>query len=103
MRDHPDAAQNLNRQWIGRDITPTACRVMRRQLAQIGVSAQVKGPPETIDDLRALKPLEFQNWTIERTSGTHAPRRSRDLGTTAGRSGRMSRFRSDNRTPSGGT
>jgi DNA modification methylase len=74
------AAQNLDRQWIGMDISPTACNVMRRQLAQIGLDINVRGLPETIEDLRALKPFEFQNWVIERINGTHAPRRSGDLG-----------------------
>lgn len=74
------AAHNLGRQWIGLDISPTACNVMRRQLAQVGLVVDVRGLPETMDDLRALKPFEFQNWIIERINGTHAPRRSGDMG-----------------------
>jgi hypothetical protein len=29
------AAQNLNRQWIGIDISPTACRVMAKRLRDV--------------------------------------------------------------------
>ena len=34
----------------------------------------------TEDQLRALKPFEFQNWVIQRLNGSHAPRKSGDMG-----------------------
>lgn len=74
------AAQNLGRQWIGLDISPTACGVMQRQLARLGQSVKIVGLPVTVDDLRALKPFEFQNWVIGRINGTHSPRKSGDMG-----------------------
>ena len=74
------AAQNLGREWIGIDISPTACGVMSRQLGRIGFSAKVIGLPMTVDELRALKPFEFQNWVIGRINGTHSPRKTGDMG-----------------------
>ncbi len=74
------AAQNLGREWIGLDISPTACDVMRRQLARIGISAKIIGLPVTLDDLRKLRPFEFQNWVIARINGTHSTRKSGDMG-----------------------
>lgn len=53
---------------------------MTRQLGRIGFSAKVVGLPMTVDDLRALKPFEFQNWVIGRINGTHSPRKSGDMG-----------------------
>lgn len=74
------AAQNLGRQWIGLDISPTACGVMQRQLARLGQTVKIVGLPVTIDDLKALKPFEFQNWIVNRINGTHSPRKSGDYG-----------------------
>lgn len=74
------AAQNLNREWIGLDISPTACDVMRRQMARIGIDAKIIGLPVTIEDLRKLKPFEFQNWVIAKINGTHSTRKSGDMG-----------------------
>ncbi len=75
------AAQLLGRQWIGLDISPTAVRVMRERLRRAG-AAQVKlvGMPVTEDDVRKLKPFEFQNWVIATMNGSHSPRKSGDMG-----------------------
>jgi DNA modification methylase len=74
------AAQNLGRHWIGLDISPTACAVMRRQLARLGLDIKVVGLPVSLDDLRALRPFEFQNWVIDRINGSHSPRPVHDMG-----------------------
>lgn len=71
-------ADRLGRRWIGIDISPTAVRVMERRLYPAVVN--VEGCPETEDDLRSLKPFEFQNWVIDALHGTHAPRKSSDMG-----------------------
>jgi len=49
-------------------------------MARIGISAKVIGLPVTLDDLRKLKPFEFQNWVISRINGTHSTRKSGDMG-----------------------
>lgn len=70
------AAQNLGRQWIGIDISPTACRVMAKRMRDIchiredeklwlgGRGFVVRDLPWTAEKLRALPPFEFENWAI---------------------------------------
>ena len=72
------AAQNLNRQWIGIDISPTACRVMAKRLRDVcnmresepGHRAHdpnsfiVRDLPWSIQKLRALPHFEFENWAV---------------------------------------
>ena len=72
------AAQNLKRQWIGIDISPTACRVMAKRLRDknvcglpegeelwaIGRGFIVRNLPWTEEKLRALPPFEFENWAV---------------------------------------
>jgi len=75
------AAQKLGRQWIGVDISPTAVELMKRRMIKIGAaSVKLVGMPVTIDQLRTLKPFEFQNWVIQRMNGTHSPRKVHDMG-----------------------
>jgi len=73
-------AERLGRQWIGMDISPTAVGIMQRRLEKLGARIDLHGLPVTVDDLRALKPFEFQNWVIQRVDGTHAPRKTGDMG-----------------------
>ncbi len=72
------AAQNLGRQWIGIDISPTACRVMAKRLRDVckmresepGHRAHdvnsfiVRDLPWTVEKLRAIPPFEFENWAV---------------------------------------
>jgi len=72
------AAQKLKRQWIGIDISPTACRVMAKRLKDknvcglpesedlwaIGRGFVVRDLPWTEERLRALPPFEFENWAV---------------------------------------
>jgi len=70
------AAQKLKRQWIGIDVSPTACRVMAKRLRdvcglpedealwKIGRGFVVRGLPWTEQKLRALPPFEFENWAV---------------------------------------
>jgi DNA modification methylase len=72
------AAQNLGRQWIGIDISPTACRVMAKRLRDV-CNMKESEPrwrahqpdafvsrdlPWSIDKLRALPHFEFENWAV---------------------------------------
>jgi len=54
---------------------------MSRRLRKVG-AADIKlvGMPVTDEQLRALRPFEFQNWVIQRLNGTHSPRKSGDMG-----------------------
>jgi DNA modification methylase len=70
------AAQKLKRQWIGIDISPTACRVMAKRLRddcgleesktlwKIGRGFIVRDLPWTAAKLRAIPPFEFENWAV---------------------------------------
>jgi len=72
------AAQKLKRQWIGIDVSPTACRVMAKRLKDknvcgmrededlwaIGRGFIVRDIPLTEEKLRAYPPFEFENWAV---------------------------------------
>jgi len=70
------AAQKLKRQWIGIDISPTACRVMAKRLRDVcgmeeskplwlaGRGFVVRDLPWTEEKLRAIPPFEFENWAV---------------------------------------
>jgi DNA modification methylase len=73
-------AQKLEREWIGIDISPTAVGIMERRLEKLGAKVRAQGLPMTEADLKELRPFEFQNWVIQRVEGTHAPRKSGDMG-----------------------
>src|SRR5213080_1142019 len=71
-----EAAQTLGRQWIGIDVSPTACRVMAKRLREncklrederlwkIGRGFLVRDLPWTEDRLRKMPPFEFENWAV---------------------------------------
>ena len=70
------SAQNLGRQWIGIDQSPTACRVMAKRLRDVcrlhegenywraGKGFVVRDLPWTEKQLRAIPPFEFENWAV---------------------------------------
>ncbi len=70
------AAQQLDRQWIGIDVSPTACRVMAKRLRtvcnireddklwQAGRGFVVRDLPWSENKLRDLPPFEFENWAV---------------------------------------
>ena len=71
------AAHKLKRQWIGIDISPTACRVMAKRLRDVCGLSQgetlwkqstrgfiVRDLPRSIEQLRKLPPFEFENWAV---------------------------------------
>jgi DNA methylase/Restriction endonuclease len=75
------AAQLLKRQWIGIDISPTACRVMAKRLNKdcalredealwhIGRGFVVRDLPKTEEELRKYPPFEFENWAVVALGG----------------------------------
>jgi hypothetical protein len=70
------AAQKLKRQWIGIDISPTACRVMAKRLKSIcglredeklwreGRGFVVRDLPRSQEQLRKIPAFEFENWAV---------------------------------------
>lgn len=76
-------AEQMNRQWVGIDISPTAVNIMSSRLRRATngrCTPRVIGLPVTKDDLRKLRPFEFQNWVIQRFQGTHSKHKSGDMG-----------------------
>lgn len=86
------AAQNLGRQWIGIDYSPTACRVMAKRLRDVchlpenekqwlaGKGFVVRDLPWTIDKLRAIPPFEFENWAVIALGGIPNKAQVGDMG-----------------------
>jgi SAM-dependent methyltransferase len=70
------AAEKLGRQWIGIDVSPTACRVMAKRLRDVcklpenedlqraGRGFVVRDLPWSEAKLRLLPPFEFENWAV---------------------------------------
>ncbi len=88
------AAQRLNRQWIGMDISPTACRVMAKRLRDknvcglpegeelwaIGRGFIVRDLPWTAEKLHAIPPFEFENWAVIALGGVQNRSKVGDMG-----------------------
>jgi site-specific DNA-methyltransferase (adenine-specific) len=86
------AAENLGRQWIGIDISPTACRVMAKRLRdvchiredealwRVGRGFVVRDLPWTIEKLRELPPFEFENWAVIALGGIPNKAQVGDMG-----------------------
>ncbi|MGA2206980.1 MAG: DNA methyltransferase [Terracidiphilus sp.] len=86
------AAQKLNRQWIGIDISPTACRVMAKRLRDVckmredenywlnGKGFVVRDLPWTEKQLRTIPPFEFENWAVIALGGIPNKTQVGDMG-----------------------
>ncbi len=86
------ASQNLNRQWIGIDISPTSCRVMAKRLRdisklpederlwKIGRGFIVRDLPRTEAELRRIPPFEFENWAVIALGGIGNKAQVGDMG-----------------------
>ena len=86
------AAENLGRQWIGIDTSPTACRLMAKRLRdvchikeneklwQIGRGFVVRDLPWSIEQLRKIPPFEFENWAVIALGGIPNKAQIGDMG-----------------------
>jgi site-specific DNA-methyltransferase (adenine-specific) len=86
------AAENLGRQWIGIDVSPTACRVMAKRLRdvckikedeklwQIGRGFIVRDLPWSEKQLREIPPFEFENWAVIALGGRPNVAKVGDMG-----------------------
>jgi DNA modification methylase len=86
------AAENLGRQWIGVDISPTACRVMAKRLRDVcGIKEDerlwrirrgfvVRDLPWTEEQLRKIPPFEFENWAVIALGGIPNKAQVGDMG-----------------------
>lgn len=92
------AAQNLGRQWIGIDISPTACRVMAKRLKDVCNMREsepghrvrdtnsfiVRDLPWTIAKLKQIPPFEFENWAVIALGGIPNKVQVDDMGIDGG-------------------
>ena len=86
------AAQKLQRQWIGIDISPTACRVMAKRLRDVcglkedekawkmGRGFIVRDLPWSTEKLRTMPPFEFENWAVIALGGIPNKTQVGDMG-----------------------
>jgi site-specific DNA-methyltransferase (adenine-specific) len=86
------AAQILKRQWIGIDVSPTACRVMAKRLRDVcglpedeklwktGRGFIVRDLPWSAAKLRAMPPFEFENWAVIALGGIPNKTQVGDMG-----------------------
>jgi hypothetical protein len=86
------AAQNLGRQWIGIDVSPSACRVMAKRLRDVcklredenhwlrGKGFVVRDLPWTEKQLRTIPPFEFENWAVIALGGIPNKTQVGDMG-----------------------
>lgn len=86
------SAQILKRQWIGIDISPTACRVMAQRLRKVcglredetlwksGRGFVVRDLPWSEQQLRKLPPFEFENWAVIALGGIPNKAQVGDMG-----------------------
>jgi len=68
-QDKAVVAYNLGRQWIGIDVSPTACNLTTRKMRKLSVSPNAMGTSLSEEDLRRLPPFKFQKWVIQRLFG----------------------------------
>ncbi len=86
------AAENLGRQWIGIDVSPTACRVMAKRLRDVcklredealwraGRGFVVRDLPWSEEKLREIPPFEFENWAVIALGGIPNKTQVGDMG-----------------------
>ncbi len=76
-------AHQLGRQWIGVDVSPTACKLMANRMRKLGAQISEKdivGMPKTLEEIKAMQPFEFQNWVCEKLLARASRRMVGDFG-----------------------
>jgi len=74
-------AQRLQRKWIGIDVSPSACKLMKNRVEKNGArGVEIIGLPVNIAELKALPAFEFQNWCVGALGGTINPKKVGDMG-----------------------
>lgn len=76
------AAQKLGRKWVGIDVSPTACKLMKKRIQkEFGFSAQLVRGEVDMSYVKKLPPFEFQNWVVvDKFYGTVSKTKSGDFG-----------------------
>lgn len=56
-------AKKLGRQYIGIDVSPTACKLIAKRVGYN--ESDIEGQPRTPDEISVIEPHEFQNWVCK--------------------------------------
>lgn len=87
-----EAAESSGRQWIGIDVSPTACQVIAKRLRdkcqlreseslrQAGRGYSLRDLPWSEEKLRKIPPFEFENWAVIRLNGIPNRAKVGDMG-----------------------
>ena len=87
-----EAAEHLGRQWIGIDVSPTACRIMAKRLRdrcslredetlwKANRGFVLRDLPWTEAQLRRIPPFEFENWAVIALGGVPNKTKVGDMG-----------------------
>jgi DNA modification methylase len=75
-------AHKNNREWIGIDISPIACKVIKKRMENLEDIANVDiiGLPVSIDDVKSYDPFAFQEYVCKKLGGKSSERKSGDMG-----------------------
>ncbi len=73
-------AHKLCRRWIGIAVSPTACKLMEKQMKKEKASPCMIKLPQTVEELKKIPHFEFQNWVMERLYTRVNPKKVGDLG-----------------------
>jgi len=74
-------AQQLSRQWIGIDVSQTACRMIKDRLVKLGANNIImENMPTTVEELKAISAYAFQDWVIHKINGVPQSKKSGDAG-----------------------
>ena len=65
-----DAAQSLNRQWIGIDASSTACEVMQKRMeSRHSLFVGVNKKPTTYEEFKTMNPFDFEKAVVRHIGG----------------------------------
>lgn len=77
-------AEKLDRNWIGIEISYTACELMKQRLIHdchaSSNSFKIIGMPTTIEDAKKLQHFDFQNWILRKSHAFANVRKTGDKG-----------------------
>ncbi len=76
------SAQKLGRKWIGIDISPTACKLIKKRLQrECNMDANMIRGNVDLNYVKRLPPFEFQNWVVAgKFLGRVSDKKSGDMG-----------------------
>jgi len=77
-----EAATRHNRKWIGIDVSPVACRVMKKRIESLEgvVNVEIRGLPVSPKDLKKYDAFKFQDYVCKKLKGKPTERKSSDMG-----------------------